>query len=98
MSAKEKTHGTAVLTCVNHPTLRWVQTKYSLPGVTRAFQGRGALSFKGEEDGKPAAPLVNLTVSQLYDESPEYQEWFVENYTPECDCPEHDLIFLRWTS
>jgi hypothetical protein len=91
-----RTEGTAVLTCENHPTYRWVHTKYSLPGATRTFMGSGVLMFEGEEGGKPACPF-NLSERSLGESPPEYQEHFRERYTPECDCPASALTFLRWS-
>lgn len=96
IQTETKTHGTAVLTCQDHPKLRWRQTKYSLLGAARQFIGRGQLLFDGEEGGKPSAYLLNQTEAQVRAKGPEYESWYREHWTPECDCLEAALVFVRW--
>lgn len=96
MSDPAKTQGTVTLTCKNHPSYRWVQTKYTLPGETRTYGGDGVLMFKGEDDGLPAS-YFNISEAKLKTYDKAFQKQFRENHTPECDCPIDDLVFLAWT-
>jgi hypothetical protein len=90
-----KTHGTATLSCANHPSYRWTHTKYSLPGTVREFIGRGVLMFDGEDGGKPASPF-NLSEASLANADDGYRQHYLEHYTPECNCSMSDLRFVRW--
>lgn len=95
--AVAQTQGTARLTCKNHPTYRWVQTKYVHPDhrAPGPYLGTGNLMFRGEEDGLPAAPWpVNEVEIKTW--AQEAQDNFRRQYTPECACPDRDLVFLEW--
>lgn len=87
---RKQESGTAILTCANHPSYRWIQTKYG-PG----YMGRGVLMFQGEAGGQPACPF-NFTEAELAQTSPANQAHFRKSFTPECDCPGSDLVFLRF--
>ena len=97
MPTDTKTHGTAVLNCRNHPSYRWVQTKYSLPEVARQYMGSGVLIFRGDSEGKPAGGVV-LSEAQIaaLPADDERRTSYLQRYTPECDCPGSDLQFLHW--
>lgn len=72
-----------ILTCPNHPTYRWTVV------------GRHLL-FNGEEGGKPSCPF-NMSEKTLAGHGPEYDAWYRERYTPECNCPGNELIHHSWT-
>ena len=93
--ARKQRHGTAILTCRNHPSLRWTHTKYVLSGPS-PYMGRGVLMFEGELNGLPACPVDVLSESSLAQRSEEFQEWYRAAWVPECDCPVHDLEFVGW--
>lgn len=77
-SVKESTW---TFSCQEHPTYRWTKNKCG-PG----FIGRGVLMFHGELGGLPAS--IDVYGEKRLSETPqEYQDWYRQRYTPECNCP-----------
>ena len=52
------------------------------------------LLFLGDSEGKPSCAFNELA-SKVEKRGDTYSRYYLERYTPECDCPESELFLIK---